>query len=194
MRALVSAWLVTSVVAIASGCVDYFEKTKENLPGASLGKYEIQANADMTSTCIELVNATPRPWSFEVELRRSGIKGYWLSGASPIEGTIDGKGGLAFKQTMRVVVRPKADKARELGPCAILRTDEFVGALSGPPSGEEGPSSFTGTLRYSYQVESGSDCRDVIGLPGPERPEPLFSTLPCDARFDVTATRIGEKK
>lgn len=194
MRARVGSWgVAASVVAFAAGCSDYFGKTKENVPGEPLGVYEIQAHADLESTCIELINATPRPWSFEVQLRREGIKGYWLSGASPIQGTIDGKGGLAFKQTMRVVVREKADKARELGPCAILRTDEFVGALAGSPSTEDGLASFTGTLRYSYQVEKGSDCRDVIGLPEPGREEPLFSTLPCDARFAVTATRVPDE-
>jgi hypothetical protein len=175
-----------------TSCAD-FMGDKERTMGDPIGHYQLSANADMQSTCTEIINSTPRPWSFEVSLRKDANKAYWLSGDDPIEGTIDSRGGLAFKRTLRVPVRP-ADKARELGPCTILRTDDFVGSLAGAPTTETGRASFTGTLRYSYQIEAGSDCRDVVGNPGPERKAPLFAVLPCDARFAVDATRVGDAK
>ncbi len=166
---------------------------KDTQPGAPVGVYALSADADMSSTCTELLNATPRPWNFEVTLRREGTKGYWFSGADPIEGSIDAAGKLAFKQTIRVPIRP-ASKAYELGPCTILRTDDFSGALAGAPSTATGVASFTGTLRYSYTIEQGSDCRDVVGAVDADTPKPLFATLPCDARFAVTATKTGDPK
>lgn len=181
------------LAVLSSGCADYFANSKENLPGDSVGYYSILANADMGSSCTEIINATPRPWTFDVSLRREGTKGYWLSGASPIEGTVDGKGQLYFKQTIRVPVHG-IDKVNGIGACTILRTDDFVGALAGAPTSDEGKQTFTGTLRYSYQVEPGSDCRDVVGAQTEGRKNPLFSVLPCDARFAVTATRLGDKK
>lgn len=185
MRAVVLLVLLT-------GCSDFFGN-KERAAGEPLGVYKLEANADMASSCTEIINSTPRPWSFDVTLRRDGSTGYWLSGPEPIEGTIDSKGTLSFKRTLRVPIRP-ADKVNELGPCTILRTDDFAGALAGSPTSPSGIASFTGTLRYSYQIEPGSDCRDVVGSPGPDRKAPLFSTLPCDARFAVTATRVSDVK
>jgi hypothetical protein len=90
---------------------------------------------------------------------------------------------------MTVAVRD-ADKARELGPCAVVRTDEFTGTMS------NGVASFAGTLRYSYQVAPGADCRDIVGSSGePANPNlPHFATLPCDLRLAVTATRTGDPK
>ncbi|MBI2394010.1 MAG: hypothetical protein HYV09_30850 [Deltaproteobacteria bacterium] len=186
MRAL----LPLVLCSVTTGCAEYFGD-KDREMGEPLGVYSLQANADMTSTCTEIINATPRPWSFEITLRRDGKKGYWVSGPEPIEGSIDEEGQLAFKQTIPVTVHG-VDKARGLGACTILRTDDFAGQLAGAPTTTEGKASFTGTLRYSYQIAAGSDCRDVVGVPSEERTSPLFAVLPCDARFAVAATRKGD--
>jgi len=186
--------LAVLLAGLSCGCADYFGKTKDGTPGEPLGLYQLQANADMASSCTEIINATPRPWNFEVTLRREATdKGYWWSGPQAIEGTIDAKGQIFFKQTIRVPVHG-IDKVNGIGACAILRTDDFVGTLAGAPTSADGKASFTGTLRYSYQVEPGSDCRDVVGAPSEERKSPIFGVLPCDARFAVNATRIGDPK
>lgn len=182
--------LLTALVSFCSACGTM---PRDTAPGTPLGVYRLEANADMTSSCTEILNATPRPWTFEVTLRREGEQGFWISGPEPIVGTISSKGTIAFKQTIPVPVRA-ADKARELGPCTILRTDDFAGQLAGAPTTSTGVASFSGTLRYSYQVAEGSDCRDVVGPVAPERPKPLFANLPCDARFAVTAVRTGDPK
>jgi hypothetical protein len=169
---------------------------KENEPGTALGAYAISADADMTSSCIELLNASPRPWTFDVTLRRDGTKGYWITkGNTPIEGNIDGKGAVSFKQTTPVTVHGP-DKVRELGTCVVYKTDEFVGSLAGSPDSTTGVASFTGTLRYSYQIAPGADCRDIVGGDGTGSDPnlPHFSTLPCDVRYSVTGTRTGDVK
>ncbi len=164
-------------------CSDYFAKTKDKTVGELVGAYAISAQADPASTCIEIVNASPRPWNFSISLRRDGTRAFWYSGPEPIEGTLDDKAStLSFKTSTRTLVH-EADKKRELGACAIIRFDEFVGTLSADKK------SFTGTLRYGYQLESGSDCRDVVGPVLPERPTPLFSTMPCAALYAVTASK-----
>ena len=169
---------------------------KENEPGTALGAYAISADADLSSSCTELLNASPRPWTFDVTLRRDGATGYWVTkGSGAIEGTIDGKGAVSFKQSIPVTVHGP-DKARELGTCVVIRTDEFVGALAGPPNTATGIASFTGTLRYSYQVAAGADCRDIVGSDGtnPDPNIPHFAVLPCDIRYAVSATRTGDVK
>jgi hypothetical protein len=172
------------------------QSLKENEPGKALGAYALSADADMTSSCIELLNASPRPWTFDVTLRRDGTKGYWITkGNGPIEGTIDGKGTVSFKQTTPITVHGP-DKVRELGTCVVNKTDEFVGALAGPPDTTTGVASFTGTLRYSYEIAAGADCRDIVGTDGTgaDPSLPHFSTLPCDIRYAVGATKTGDVK
>lgn len=182
--------VLCSVVLCSTACAEYFEDTKDSTPGESVGAYALSADADMTSSCTEILNASPRPWTFSVSLRRDGTKGYWLSGPEPIEGTIDATGKLSFKQTLSVPVRG-VDKVNGYGACTIVRVDEFAGKLAGAPTTDAGVQTFTGTLRYSYQIAPGSDCRDVVGAPTEERKSPMFATMPCDARFAVTATRTG---
>ena len=176
--------LLFATVFALPGCSDYFSKTKDpKAVGEAVGAYAITAQADPASTCIEIVNAAPRPWNFSVSLRRDGTRAYWFSGPEPIEGTLDDKTGtLSFKTTTRTLVHD-VDKKRELGACVIVRVDEFVGTLSADKK------ALTGTLRYGYQLEAGSDCRDAVGPVLPERPSPLFTTMPCAALFAVTAAK-----
>ena len=57
---------------------------------------------------------------------------------------------------------------------------------------DSGKATFSGTLRYSYVVQAGSDCRDVVGPVAEERPSPMFGVLPCDVHFAVTATKFAD--
>ncbi|MGZ3419115.1 MAG: hypothetical protein ACXVEE_14685 [Polyangiales bacterium] len=189
MRTLIFSFLVLGLTACSSNL-------KENEPGDPLGSYALSADADLSSSCIELLNASPRPWTFDVTLRRDGATGYWVTkGSGPIEGTIDTNGAISFKQTTPITVHGP-DKARELGTCVVAKTDEFVGTLAGAPNSATGLASFSGTLRYSYQVVPGADCRDIVGGSGlaADPSLPHFSTLPCDVRYAVTATRTGDVK
>lgn len=191
-RMRIVRWIAFSVAGLCYAACS--SNLKQNAPGDALGVYSLSADADMTSSCTELLDATPRPWTFSITLRRSSNAGYWVSGGDPIEGTIDDSGSVAFKRSISVDVRP-ADKVNELGPCTVIRTDDFAGKLAGDPKTPAGVASFTGTLRYSYTVAPGADCRDIVGgAAAPNSSTPHFSVLPCDLRFAITATRTGDAK
>jgi hypothetical protein len=84
------------------------------------------------------------------------------------------------------------EKAKGIGACTIDRTDQFSGTFAGDPSTEAGKATLTGTLTYLYGPEAGSDCSDVVGQASADDPHPLFSTLPCSVRFDVTAKKVAD--
>jgi hypothetical protein len=48
-------------------------------------------------------------------------------------------------------------------------------------------SSFTGRLTFAYMPNADSDCAPLIGVEGG------FSTLPCEMKYDVEASRAAEK-
>jgi hypothetical protein len=174
------------------GCSGVLGNKDPHDPGAPVGIYHLTATVDTTSTCAEAVAAAPKPWLFDVTLRRDKQVGYWIVNGQPLQGTIDDKGAVTFTASFPSKIHD-VDKRRELGACTIIRTDSFTGALAGPPATAAGIASFTGTLRYSYVVEAGSDCRDVVGPVAEGRPSPIFATLPCEVHFAVTATKYADQ-
>ena len=180
-------------LAATSGCSSILGDKDPHDPGVPVGIYHLAATVDTTSSCAEAVAAAPKPWSFDVTLRRDGHVGYWIVNGQPLSGTIDDKGALTFTASFPTKVHD-VDKKRELGACTIIRTDGFTGALAGAPTTANGIASFTGTLRYSYTLEAGSDCRDVVGPVAEGRPSPLFGVLPCEVHFAVTATKFADPK
>jgi len=185
--------LTASIATLCVGCSDVFGNKDPHAPGDPVGLYKITADVDASSTCAEAAAAAPRPWIFEVTLRRDKSNGYWVASDEPIVGTIDDKGAIAFHSVTRVTVHGP-DKVKQVGTCIIDRTDDFTGTLAGEPSTSDGVKSFSGTLRYGYTVEPGSDCSDVVGPVTEDRKSPIFSTMPCDVRFKVNAARIGDAK
>ncbi|GAC1351233.1 MAG: hypothetical protein NVS3B20_25230 [Polyangiales bacterium] len=188
--ALLFAALLANALLACSGVLG---DKNPHAPGDSVGRYRISAEVDATSSCAEAVAAAPRPWTFEVTLRRDGKTAFWIASDTPIVGTLDDKGALAFHATASVAVHG-VDKVHEVGACTIVRTDDFGGAFLGSPATKDGISAFNGTLRYGYQVAPGSDCSDVVGQPSPDRKQPMFSTMPCEVRFHVSAQREGDAK
>ena len=185
--------LVPTFLLLIDGCADVFGQKDPHAPGDPVGRYQLSANVDAASSCAEAAAAAPRPWTFEVTLRKDGHTAFWITSDTPVVGTVDDKGALAFHASNRLQIRP-ADKAKELGPCVVVRNDDFSGTLAGPPSTEAGVAAFTGTLKYSYAVEEGADCRDLVGPAGPDRKSPMFTTMPCDVHFAVAAKRVGDPK
>jgi hypothetical protein len=187
------ASIVAACVVLASGCSSVLGNKDPHDPGEPVGIYHLSATVDTSSTCAEAVAAAPKPWNFDVTLRRDGQTGYWIVNGQPLGGTMSDKGALEFSASFPTKVHD-VDKRLGVGACTIVRTDSFSGALAGPPTTANGVASFTGTLRYSYAVEAGSDCRDVVGPVAEERPSPLFAVLPCDVHFAVTATKFDVPK
>lgn len=184
--------LAVSFVA-ASGCSSVLGNKDPHDPGAPVGIYHLAATVDTSSSCTEAVAAAPKPWNFDVTLRRDGQVGYWIVNGQPLSGTIDDKGAISFSASFPSKIHD-VDKRLGVGACTIVRTDSFTGSFAAAPSTPNGIASFTGTLRYSYVVEQGSDCRDVVGPVAEERPSPLFAVLPCDVHFAVTATKFDVPK
>jgi len=175
----------------ASGCSSFLGDKDPHDPGAPVGMYHLVANVDTGSSCAEAVAAAPKPWNFDVTIRRDGQTGYWIVSGQPLSGTIDDKGAITFSASFPTKVHD-VEKAQEIGACTIVRTDSFSGAFAGAPTTANGVATFTGTLRYAYTVDAGSDCRDVVGPVAEGRPSPLFGTLPCDVHFAVTATKFAD--
>jgi hypothetical protein len=61
------------------------------------------------------------------------------------------------------------------GSCSMSRSDDIVLSLTGSP-----PTAFTGTLTYTFDVDSGSDCTDQSGT---------YATLPCSVTYDLTGSK-----
>lgn len=192
-------WLPAILLApVLLSCSSILGGKDPHLPGDGIGVYKLEATIDATSTCTELLASAPRPWVFDVTLRRDHAKAYWMASAEAIDGSIDdGKGAMTFHSTSQTDVHG-VDKKRQVGACSIVRTDDFTGAFAGPTSAATPTApatsiaSFTGTLHYTYAIAAGSDCSDVVGVASAERPTPIFAALPCQAHFAVTATRTGD--
>ena len=190
-RLLSSAVVIGFALATLSCSGVFGTKGDAHAPGTPLGVYALAATIDLSSQCNELVASAPRPWKFNVTLRRDGQTAYWYSGESPTMGTIATSGALAFSSAATTHVHD-ASKARQVGACDIVRVDDFAGSLAGDPSTVAGVASFTGTLRYTYSLANGADCSDVVGPVAEGRPSPIFAALPCEAHFSVSATRSGD--
>lgn len=188
MRRLLPLALLPIVVV---GCTQLLGEKDPHQPGDPIGVYSLSATVNVgASNCPEVVAAAPNPWSFQVTLRRDGSTGYWLSGADPLTGSINGS-AVTFTATTPTQVHD-VEKAKGVGACTIDRTDQFSGTFAGDPATDAGKATFSGTLVYMYAAESGSDCSDVVGQASADDPTPLFSTLPCTVRFDVTAKKIAD--
>ena len=174
-----------------SGCTQLLGDKDPHQPGDPIGVYEITAVVNVgSSNCPEVVAAAPNPWTFQVTLRRDGTTGYWLAGADPLTGNIQGS-AVTFTATTPTPVHD-VEKAKGVGACTIDRTDQFSGAFVGDPATDAGKATLSGTLTYLYGPEAGSDCSDVVGQASADDPHPLFSTLPCSVRFDVTAKKVAD--
>ncbi len=173
------------------GCSSILGNKDPHDPGAGIGVYALSATADTTSSCAEVIASAPKPWTFSVTMRRDKTTGYWMSGADPLVGTIDDLGNITFSNSTPTLVHD-VEKAKGVGACTIVRTDDFAGKFAGAPDSVTGKQTFTGTLTYSYSVQAGSDCRDVVGQANADNPTPIFAVMPCQARFAVTATRTGD--
>jgi hypothetical protein len=180
-----------AVLCLASlalcGCSDFFGTKDRNAPGEEIGVFHVSGALDPTSNCTELVAAQPNPWNWDLTLRRDGSTAYWISGGSPLQGTLDSSGALNFAFSQTVLVHD-ADAGAQVGACYMSRADTFTAKLSGD-SGDAGPHTLAGTLTYVYSVPSGSDCSDIVGPRTADHPGTTFTNIPCFMKFAVTGSR-----
>lgn len=172
------------------GCSSILGSKDPHEPGTGIGVYALSLTADATSTCAELIGSNPTA-TFSATMRKDGTTGYFLAGSDPVAGTLDANGNFSFTTSIPTQVHD-VEKAKGIGACTIVRTDVFAGKFAGSPDSAAGNGTLSGTMTYSYAVQSGSDCRDVVGQANADNPSPIFAVMPCVAKYTVTGTRTGD--
>src|SRR5258708_30660338 len=91
-------WLLLAV--LVCGCSSIMGNKDPHQPGDPIGVYAITADVDVAgANCPEVVAQAPKPWTFQVTLRRDAKTGWWLSGADPLQGTVDDNAAISFTAT-----------------------------------------------------------------------------------------------
>jgi hypothetical protein len=139
---------------------------------STIGNYAVTGTLQ-TNTCGAGL-APPSPWNFSVQLSQEDSTLYWntLDGSPLKYGDIVGATASLTGGTDGVVDTGPDGSA---GPCSMSRTDVIDLTLTGSP-----PTAFTGTLTYTFDVDSGSDCSDQSGT---------YDTLPCSISYVVSGTK-----
>jgi hypothetical protein len=138
---------------------------------STLGNYAVTGTL-ATNTCGDGVGA-PATWSFDVQLSQNGSTMYWnsLDGSPLSYGPVSGTTANLAGGTDGTDTTPDG----AAGACTMSRVDTVALTLTGSP-----PTSFTGTLTYTFDVEAGADCSDQAGT---------YATLPCSYAYALTATK-----
>jgi hypothetical protein len=146
------------------------------LPGTQLGTFKVTGTTT-TNSCGAALGA-PDPWVFDAQLSESSNLIYWsfMDGNSPLSGALTGTSA-SISATTSANVDPSDAGS---GPCTLNREDAIdltLGAASAP-------SSFTGTISYTFTVPSGSSCSDQLASAGGQ-----YATLPCTLAYTISAQR-----
>jgi len=168
-------------LAMGVGCADYDADHDSKIPGDPLGSYTVKGAIKLDSCDADLLGA-PDPWTFPLKLSRFEQDLYWLNGREAIVGTIDAS-GKAFAFDTRIALElGKEPNANSPATCQVTRRDRASGSLTF--NGDE-LASFAGSLSFHYEARVGSDCPQILGVPGG------VATLPCDLGYDIVGTRAG---
>ncbi len=144
------------------------------MPGTTLGIYSVKGTLT-TNTCGAGLGA-PSPWNFNVELSKTATDLYWntMDGSALLSGT------LSSSVTMGNSTSANVDGVDgSTGPCSMTRADTLTLDLS---SGAV-PSSFSGSLSYTFSVDSGSSCADQMSSAGG-----AYDTLPCTIAYTLSGS------
>jgi hypothetical protein len=163
------------VACAAAACVLAAACADSPMPGRVLGMYTVTGQSN-SNTC---GLGAPDPWKFTVQLSMQGSTLYWswLDGSPLLSAPTASGGQVSIKNTQQL----NADSTDAgLGPCTLVRDDDLELTLAAGTT----PSSFSGTIGYTYTPANGATCTDVLSASGG-----TFSTLPCAVSYGVTATR-----
>ncbi len=146
-----------------------------SMPGTTLGIYSVKGTIT-TNTCGAGLGA-PSPWNFNAELSKTTTELYWntMDGSALLSGALSGS-SVTVDNTMSANV-DGVDGGT--GPCSMTRTDKLTLNLA---SGAV-PSSFDGSLSYTFSVDSGSNCADQMSSNGG-----AYDTLPCTIAYSLAGS------
>lgn len=163
-------------------CAPYDSERDAKIPGELLGTYGVSAQLKSDSCGAELLGA-PNPWRFDLKLSRFQRDLYWLNGREAIVGDIDAD-GTTFHFKTRIDV-PLTPAARGAAACVVSRSDQADGKLIA-----EGDtvSSVTATLSFRYEAKAGSECLEIIGIPGG------VQGLPCSLSYGLGGARLDKDR
>ncbi len=144
------------------------------LPGATLGTYDVRG-ALQSDGC----GGAPNPWTFSVMLTKDGATLYWnWMDASPIlSGTILPGGQVTLSGFQLANVD---STATQMGPCDLRRDDDLELSLGA----KSPPSSFGGTISYSFSPQTGANCSDQLTTAGG-----TYETLPCTIEYVLAGVK-----
>lgn len=164
MRRLASAVSLAGLVVAALACA------ATPLPGTQLGTFKVMAKSKDNSCGL----GAPDPWTFDVQLSRSGSTLYWswMDGRPLLSGAItQSHASLTDTQTGNVDPTEAG-----LGPCTMQRQDDVEVDLPASSGG-----SIAGTVSYSFTVPTGADCSDQLAGAGGQ-----FQALPCSVSYSMS--------
>ena len=163
-------------LVVAAGCAPYDPDRDSKIPGDLLGTYSMSGALKSDSCNAELLGA-PDPWSFELKLSRFERDLYWLNGREAIVGDIDADSAtFHFKTRIDVVLSPAA---RGAAGCVVSRNDQADGKLNAEG---ESVTSVSAALSFRYEAKPGSECLEIIGIPGG------VQQLPCSLSYGLSGT------
>jgi len=124
------------------------------------------------------------PWVFDVALSetsqssQSVLTWSYEDGSPVLSGPISSQLEVVLTSSDIANVDPTEGGAD--GPCTMERDDRIDITLNSATA----PTSFTGTLGYSFTASAGSNCADqLIGAGG------MYQALPCSVSYTLTALR-----
>jgi hypothetical protein len=146
------------------------------LPGNPLGQFTVTAHL-VTNTC-----SLPAydPWTFDVQMSETSSSVlYWSyeDGSPYLSSPVASNEAIL---TSSDIANVDPTEAGTDGPCTMERDDQIDITLNSASA----PTSFQGTLGYSFTASAGSNCADqLIGAGG------MYQTLPCSVSYTLTALR-----
>lgn len=145
------------------------------MPGDLVGTFAVTGVMN-ESDCGPGAFGAPDPWKFEIKLSREDSSLYWYNGQEAVAGSVSADGSFLFKSGVQATM---AEPVKGRGGCVLARTDELSGKLAGTGTDISG---FTGTMRYTFKPEAGSECVEILASEG-------VLALPCSMTYTLKAAR-----
>ncbi len=187
MHSALGGFAALSMFALA-GCFQFGDSSSEgsgttggsttNVQG-SFGAFTASLTLSQT-TCGQGALGMPNDWSMTVGLGvdRAGAC-TWDVGSGPVEGSCAGA-MMAFAGKIVIDMRQGGDGT--LPACSIERDDAANLTLDNTSA----PTSFSGTLSYTFTPTSNSDCADLYLGSNPD-----FATLPCTVQYGLSGNKAS---
>ncbi len=170
---------------LLTGCGDLFGSQDAKQPGTALGTFHLTATLS-SGTCGDRALGAPAVWEFDVKLARAAGTLFWDNGATQVSGSL-ADDTQAFAVESQVVQNMRTEAAP--GPdCVVARADKASGSLVGK---DADVTSFSGQLSYSFLMQAGSLCDDLVASTAPPNVQPIFAALPCSMVYTFSAPRTA---